>query len=92
MAGLHLEYDGTTGNWECYAFAEDSFFFEKMVFFSMCPLYVSRDKRPAVAELLHRINYSLLIGNCDMDVDTGTVRCRTSVEAMEDNLHSYLNQ
>jgi len=38
------------------------------------------EKRTAVAELLTRINYSLIYGNFEMDFSDGEVRYRTSVD------------
>ena len=77
IMGLALEYDGTTGHWPCKAFAEADFLLETMLFYSICPFSVSRDKQPHVAELLYRINYSISQGNLEMNFDTGEVRCKT---------------
>lgn len=41
---------------------------------AICPTYAPAAKRPAMAELLTRINYQMLIGNFDMDFDDGEIR------------------
>ena len=45
------------------------------------PLNVPAPRRAAMAELLARLNYGLLIGNWEMDFRDGEVRYRTSVPA-----------
>ncbi|MCL6515341.1 YbjN domain-containing protein [Alicyclobacillus sp.] len=44
------------------------------------PVSAPPDKQAAVAELLNRINYALLIGNLEMDPRDGAIYTRTSVD------------
>lgn len=46
--------------------------------YSVFPLHVPEENRPAVAELATRLNYLLRYGNVEMDYDDGEVRVRTS--------------
>jgi hypothetical protein len=51
-----------------------------LIFASMLPEAVAEAQRPAVAELLTRINSGLAVGGFEMDWDAGAVRFRTSVD------------
>ena len=71
--------DGDTGlAWTCLAYCLDDE--ARLVVFSTAPDDVPPAARPAVAEYLTRVNYGLVIGSFEMDLEDGEVRCRTSVE------------
>ncbi len=40
---------------------------------------VPQERRPAVADLLNRINWRIVLGNCELDVDSGEIRLRATV-------------
>ncbi|MEO0970246.1 MAG: hypothetical protein AAFX80_18440, partial [Cyanobacteria bacterium J06639_18] len=62
----------------------------KMIFYSIAPFYIRRESKEHIAEFLHRINYSINIGNFELNFDTGEVRCKTSVEVIKDDINSNL--
>ncbi len=70
--------EGEHGRWTCIAQVVEE---EALVlFYSACPFTVPVDRRVAVGELLHRVNFSLLIGNFELDWEEGHIRYRTSVD------------
>src|SRR5438552_6905781 len=52
---------------------------ECFVCMAMFPIRTPDAARPAMAELLERFNWDLVIGNWEMDWSNGEVRYRTSV-------------
>jgi hypothetical protein len=74
---LQMAYQGENGLWNCYAQAREPQ--EQFVFYSIYPELVSEDKRLAMAELLTRLNYGLVIGNFEMDFNDGEIRYKTSI-------------
>jgi hypothetical protein len=46
--------------------------------YSVLPVHVPEERRTAVALLLARINYGLIIGNFELDLDDGEVRFKAS--------------
>ncbi|NES90463.1 YbjN domain-containing protein [Okeania sp. SIO2B9] len=83
---LQMAYQGKNGLWNCYAQARETE--EQFVFYSIYPELVSEEKRLAMAELLTRINYGLIIGNFEMDFNDGEIRYKTSI-AVEGNILTY---
>jgi hypothetical protein len=64
--------------WACVAEVREK---ERLVLFvSVLPVTAAPARRPALAELLNRINYGLTIGNFEMDPADGEIRFRTAVE------------
>lgn len=55
---------------------------------TVAPVRVQKSKRRLVAELLTRINYQLLLGTFEMNMDSGTIICRTSIVLGKSDLHS----
>ncbi|MGH9068982.1 MAG: YbjN domain-containing protein [Acidimicrobiales bacterium] len=77
QALLRVDYEGRTTRWPCYARGVDP---EGLaIFYSLDPVPVPAARRPAIAELLTRINYHLPVGNLEMDHEDGEVRMRTSL-------------
>ena len=54
---------------------------QRVLVFSMFPVFVPENRRAPVAETINRINYGQLFGNLEMDASDGEVRVRTIVEA-----------
>jgi len=75
---LQLDYAGRQGQWLCYAHAREAE--QQLAFYSIYPDKIAPDRRLAMAELLTRANYGLIIGNFEMDLDDGEVRYKTSVD------------
>jgi hypothetical protein len=72
---------------------------QRIMVFSIFPVYVPENRRAVVLDALNRINYSIIYGSLEMDSKDGEVRVRTVVEAerdlpesmMERALYSNLN-
>ena len=75
---LRLIYTSTKGlTWSCYAQAADED--RVFIFYSVWPENVDEAMRPAMADLLTRINYGIKIGNFEMDFNDGEIRYKSSV-------------
>jgi hypothetical protein len=75
---LTMNFEGQHARWTCYAqVREDE---QQFIFYSLCPVIIPEDKRADVLEFITRANYGLIIGNFEMDLDTGEVRYKTSFD------------
>jgi hypothetical protein len=71
-------FEGSNGRWACYAVVlEDQ---QRVLFYSLHPEHVAPEARPAMAELLTRVNFELVLGNFEIDLDDGETRFRTSLD------------
>lgn len=77
-SGFTVDIEGTDGAWSGLAITDDEA--DRFVFYSLAPVEASPERRPAMAELLHRINRGLVAATFELDHDTGEVRVRTGVE------------
>lgn len=50
------------------------------IFISVAPVKVQPELHSLVAEYLCRANFGLILGNCELDFETGEVRYKTSVD------------
>lgn len=75
---LSMGFAGRNGKWVCYAQAREQQ--QQFVFYSVLPVNVPEERRPAVAEFITRANYGMIIGNFEMDFDDGEVRYKTSID------------
>lgn len=76
---LRLEIEGDNGEWIAYAKSKEAE--QQFVFYSNLPEKVGDDRRIAVAELITRANFGLILGNFEMDFEDGEVHYKTSIEA-----------
>jgi hypothetical protein len=83
-SSLRLQHRGKNGQWKCIAIAREEE--QEFIFYSICPLTASENKKLAVAELITRINYGLTVGNFELDFITGTIRYKTSINVAGDYL------
>ncbi len=83
-SSLRLQHRGQNGQWKCLAVVKEKE--QEFVFYSICPLTASETQKLAVAEFITRINYSLTVGNFDLDFATGTIRYKTSINVAGDYL------
>lgn len=81
---IRAGYRGERGTWVCYAQVDQEN--RRFLFYSLMGLNIPVQLRSAVAEYLTRVNYGLPIGNFEIDMDTGVVRFKTSVEVPEGEL------
>lgn len=75
---IELVFDNPRAKWKSYAKinGDDRAF----LFYSVCAVDVPEERRPAVAELITRINFGLVSGNFEMDWADGEVRFKTGLE------------
>lgn len=78
MSVLRLEFKGGYGQWYCFAQMREAE--GQFVFYSACPMVAPAGRRPAIAELLTRINFGLIMGNFEMDFNDGEIRFKTSID------------
>ncbi|GAB1542731.1 hypothetical protein NUACC21_54050 [Scytonema sp. NUACC21] len=81
---LSMAFQGQNGEWTCYAKAREEQ--QQFVFYSLCPITASQDKRLAVAEFLTRANYGMMIGNFELDFTDGEIRYKTGINVAGESL------
>ena len=64
----------------------------RVMTFSIYPIFVPENRRPAVLEAMNRINHVLVYGNFEMDPADGEIRFRTSVESDTDIPESMMER
>ena len=74
-------FRGEHGTWVCFARVDEEN--RRFLFHSTMGLNIPVQYRAAVVEYLTRVNYGLPIGNFEMNLDTGDVRYKTSLEIPE---------
>ncbi|MGK7908795.1 MAG: YbjN domain-containing protein [Synechococcus sp.] len=85
---LQLAFQGENGQWTCYAITHEER--QEFVFYSLCPVNVPDKQRLAMAEFLTRVNYGITIGNFEMDLDSGEIHYKTSIDVEGDRLSTTL--
>ncbi|MDJ1183067.1 YbjN domain-containing protein [Roseofilum casamattae] len=81
---FQLAFAGENGRWRCYTRIRQAE--EQLLFYSICPLVVSDDRRTAIAEFLTNVNYGAVIGNFELDWSDGEIRYKTSIDVEGDRL------
>jgi len=81
---LRLAFQGKNGQWNCFALANEDQ--QRFLFYSICPLEIPALNRSAIAEFLTRANYGMEIGNFEFDIDSGEIRCKTSLDVTGDRI------
>lgn len=85
---LGMSFEGRRGSWTCYARIEEDL--DQFVFYSICPVISPASRCTAVAELLTRANFDLLVGNFELSFADGEIRFKTSVDVAGDRLTTAL--
>lgn len=75
---LRLAFQGENRQWDCYAIARDEQ--AQFIFYSMCSLKVTEEKRPAIAEFTARANFGLVPANFEFDFESGEIRLKSSLD------------
>lgn len=75
---LRLPMRGKNGEWLCLLRVFEQT--ERIVVYSIFPRSVASDQRARLALMLTRINYGLVLGNFEMDLDDGEIRYKTSLD------------
>lgn len=76
LSVVSAEHRGTHGVWECFARVRDN---DQVIFYSIFPSRVPHHRRLDMAEFITRINYGLVVGNFELDMDEGELRYKTAV-------------
>ncbi|WP_017663719.1 YbjN domain-containing protein [Baaleninema simplex] len=85
---VKLRFSGDNGTWKCIGRVREED--EQLLIYSLAPLKVPPEKRPAIAELLTRANYGMVIGNFEMDYSDGEIRYKTSIDVEGSQLDNAL--
>ncbi len=85
---LITAFRGQNGEWVCIAKIREEE--RQFAFYSICPLEIPADKRQAIAELVTRANFGLIVGNFEFDLDDGELRFKTSIDVEGDWLSDPL--
>lgn len=81
---LQVAFQGQAGQWTCYAQVSEER--EQFSFYSICPVKAPEGNRLDVAEFLTRANFGLIIGNFEMDIESGEIRYKTGIDVEGDRL------
>ena len=88
---LQLECQVSNGRLTCYAKAINDK--QQFVFYSLCPLTASEERKIAIAEFITKVNYGMVIGNFEFDFSDGEIRYKTSLDVEGDRLsHALIKQ
>lgn len=85
---VHTTVTGDNGTWSCYILCREAA--GRCIVYARPPWETPEPQRPAMAELLTRINYGLPLGNFEMDLSDGEVRFKTSIDVTGDRLSMAL--
>lgn len=81
---LTMTVSGSTAVWQCRAVAlEDQ---DRFLFCSISPIRAPEELRVGVLELIARINYRLVLGHFDLNVDDGQIIFTTAIDVEGDTL------
>jgi hypothetical protein len=75
---LWSSFAGENGQWSCVALGLEET--DQFAFYSICPVNAQPDLLAATAEFIARANADMLIGNFELDWDTGEIRFKTSID------------
>lgn len=78
QSAIRATFSGTEHTWLCVARAREQQ--DQFVFYSIAPVEIQRDMRTAAAEFFHRVNFGLIVGNFELDMDDGEVRFKTWID------------
>jgi hypothetical protein len=81
---IRAGHRGEHGTWICYARVDEGNC--RFIFHSVMGMNVRPEYRAAAAEYLTRANMLLPVGNFEINMDDGDVRCKTSVETPDGDL------
>ncbi len=85
---LQLSINGKHGSWLCLlrVFSQT----ERVVVYSVLPEAVPQAQIDRLLHMLARINYGLVLGNFEIDIDDGEVRYKTSLDAENMTLNATI--
>lgn len=77
---------GDDGIWSAYVQITDNDKARRVVIHAMLPARIPEGNRLKVAELLTRINYDLIVGNFELNLDDGEVLFKTALDLADGQL------
>ncbi len=81
---IRMGVRGERGTWICYLRVAEGQ--RQVIFYAQMGMNIPPEKRAEVIEYLTRANYSLPVGGFEMDVDSGEIRFKNSLETPEGEL------
>jgi hypothetical protein len=81
---VRVAFAGENGRFLCFARIDEET--GVLAFYSLCPVEVPPERMAAALELVARFNHGHLLGNLELDVDTGELRCKTSIDVEGETL------
>ncbi len=81
--GLETAFSGKNGTWNCYALVRND---KQFSFYSICPEVVPQNKILAISEFIIRVNYGIVVGNFELDIEQGNISYKTSIDVFKDKL------
>jgi hypothetical protein len=85
---INVPFKGKNSEWFCTAMAKEDI--DQFAFYSILPFVIPGEKRFIVSEFLTRANYGQIIGSWEMNLDTGEVRYKTSLDVEGDRISESL--
>ena len=83
-----LPFGGGSANYVSYLRIDEERCF--VLFYAMCPLVASENRRQAMAEFITRANYGLSIGNFELDLADGEIRFKAALDVEGSHLNEAL--
>lgn len=75
---LGTSVEGEHGKFTCYGHAHDTR--QQLVFYSLCPTNCPPERLSAMAELMARMNFGMILGNFELDMRDGEIRYKTAID------------
>lgn len=85
---LRLQIQGKNAEWPCLIRVFEQT--KRILIYSVLPLNVAEAQRADLAIMLTQINYGLIIGNFELDLDDGEIRYKTSMDSEGMQLNSTM--
>lgn len=73
-----LTFNCANATYLCYAQARETH--QQIVFYTIYPIRAPEEKRLLAAEFTARVNYGLVLGNLELDMNDGEMRYKTSAD------------
>lgn len=75
---IRAGYRGERGTWVCYARVDEEH--QRFLFQAVTGMTIPAQHWPQVIDYLNRVNCGLVLGNFELDVDSGDIRFRVGIE------------
>ena len=86
---VRSRYNGRNGQYACWFQVRPGE--KQLMFYSRSPIIAPEDRRQAMALFFTLANYSMVIGNFELDLSDGEMRYKVSIDAEEIELtHTFL--